>query len=816
MFHYSSSYFKFNFFLVLSTNPCALGRAELYYPDPRDDTRYIQCSQWGQSYVKSCGVDKVWNNSLKTCVQRRASGTESKFKNQIYTTGPSGYQMASARYDDDRSNYEYQYIYENSNNNQNNGENQYLQRGQEQYYIDANNTVGVSYSSAYSMSNPPSYQPHVIQNDLPSDYDTPTWTSDTQTHSGKVSGYADQNSLWNTFAHSLQNPNFDTRRQNSRIYGQTKSGKTNPQQSGTLYGRSKDQANSYSWSDQPAEGNTLWNRYARSLTGNSNSAAQLSSAQRNIYNQGTASTDSPTSNFGGSCSNSIYQVNTAYLNAISPDSAYSSNTNSMGNSQRETPSVAQSRHTASVLSSLDVPELCRDADIRYIAAQNDYHHFYECIKGSAQIKTCPEGEFWVHPLRKCVDLNDKNNKIASHNPCIGSDLRFHPYPADPSKYVECQSWYRVYVWRCNDGLWTQNRQQCSSGIPTNGMGNNENVHVVQYFKDHCDSTTFYYAHENPAKYVQCDEFGNWFIKDCALNTTWDDSLKSCVRHFSSSGPANKDTNTMSRVSRQLPNNFDGKLSSYPCPAKYSWDVSVNKCVAISQSDYLPTCARGYMWDSSLNKCVLYVDPSTVEEFPDIEYARPNCRLGHRWDQQLQMCVQDTLGSHADTEYSNFLFEIDLGGTDFYDNQQGRDYTLVHNSIHSPTGDDLDLLPNICDTSSDRYYYPYPGKPSLFIQCDQLGVMHAQVCGSNSIWNDDIMTCVPRGYFEESNTNKITENSHVLGNVCNDTDTAYHPYSANKKMFIMCVHGIANMMSCPYGSIWEDDITACGWPEKNGN
>ena len=733
----------------------------------------------------------MWNNNLKTCVQRKASGTESKLNNQIYTTGPSGYQVPGAQYDDGRPSYGYHYIYGNSNNNYNNAQNQYLKRSYGEYYIDANNNVG--YNSADSRSSPSSYQEHVIQNDLPGDYDTATSTSDTPTYPRTVySSYADQNSLWNTFAHSLQNKNFDARRQNSMIYGQSMSGRTNPQQSGTLHGTSTGQTNSYSWSYQPAEGNTLWNRYARSLIGNSNSAAQLRPTERSTFDQGTVDTGSPTSNFRG----------------MSSGSAYSSTTYSMGNSQRET-SVAQPRHSPSVVSSLDVPELCRDADIRYIPAQNDYHHFYECIKGSAQIRTCPEGEFWVHPLRTCVDLNDKKNKIASHNPCIGSDLRFHPYPADPSKYVECQSWYRVYVWRCNDGLWTQNKQQCSPGMPTNGGSNNENVHVVQYFKDQCDGNTFYYAHENPAKYVQCDEFGNWFFKDCALNTTWDDSLKGCVQHFSSPGPA--ETNTMSRVSRQLPNNFDGTLLNYPCPAYYAWDITVNKCVAISKSDYLPTCARGYMWNPNLNECVLYVDPSTVEEFLDIEYARPNCRLGHRWDQRLQMCVEDTLGSHADTEYSNFLFEIDLSGTDFYDNQQGRDYGPVHNSKN-----DLDFLPNICDTLSGRYYYPYPGKPHLFIQCDQLGVMHAQTCGSNSIWNDDIMTCVPHGYFEVTNTNNTTENSHVLGNVCNETDVVYHPYSANKKMFIMCVNGIANMMSCPHGSIWEDGITACGWPEKSGN
>ena len=812
-----------------STNPCVLGSAELYHPYPGDETRYIQCSQWGESNIKSCGVGQVWNNGLKTC-HKQTSGPQQPSQNQIYTTGPSGYQMTDNQYNYDQVNYDYHYNYGNNNN----GQNRYQNQEEPQYYIDANNNVGTMYSPGYSGPNYQNTQRYTksIQNDLPREYNTGSWSSDTPTY--QQSHYAIGNSLWNTFASALHTSQQNSQPQTNRLSGQSMFGTTNHQQSGKLYGRTTSRT-SVNNGFQPAEGNSLWNNYASYLMGNSNSFRGSRPVQANTYNR----IPSMTRSAHNTVSNTAYlvdrnKVNTGLATTQPAGQTYTSKVNTvqhrnaMVHAQKQAPAETDKVSITQPVSGFDVPELCRDADIRYISAQNDYHHFYECVKGSAQINTCPDGKVWVHPLRQCIDLNDYNDKVASHNPCIGSDLRFHPYPADPSKYVECQSWYRVYVWRCKDGLWTQNKQQCSTGTHHGtGTGNSHSAHIIQYFHGQCDGKTFYYAHENPAKYIQCDDFGNWFLKDCALNTTWDDSLKGCVQSFSSTGPAEATVNTVTSTantkdgtSRQLPDNFDGTLQSYPCPATYAWNITRNECVPVSLSDYLPTCARGYMWDSYRKECIMYVDPSTVEEFPDAEYARPNCMAGHRWNQELQMCVQDTIGTQVNTgDYGNFLFEVDLGAMDVPDNRNKRGME---------SGDDLDYLPNICNTSSGRFYYPYPSKPHLFIQCDQLGVMHTQTCGAHSVWNNDILTCVHSlssvqlgdsrqytGSYQGNNDNVPTQNK-IHGDVCKDSDTVYYPYSANKRMFIMCYNGMAHMMSCPYGSYWQDSITTCNWPEKGNN
>ncbi len=700
--------------------------------------------------MKSCGAGQAWNNALKTCVHQFNTGSNSVLFNRIYTTSPSGYQLSNNQYDHDQFNYGYY-----NNFNSNNARDSNINVAQPQYYIDANNNMGVSYASAFP----------TFQNDQPS--------RSRSTRQSPRASFLDQNSLWNTLARMLQS-----------------SAQSNQQGSRTQYRRSTHSFN------EPAAQNTLWNSFAGVLLGNTNTVS------------GNSASSTP-----------VLLVDANKMNMAYDSTSKNYNLDTMAASQRQAPSVVGS--ISQPVLGFDIPELCRDADTRYIAVLNDYHHFYECVRGTAQIRTCPTGEVWIHPLRKCVNLNDQSNQIASHNPCIGSDLRFHPYPDDPTKYVECQSWYRVYVWRCKDGLWAQNKQQCStpnsggpgshyfkSYTPTNGE---QNSRVVQYFPGYCDKTSFYYAHQNPAKYVQCDEFGKWFLKDCARNTTWDDSIKTCVLSLSSPGPEAGMTSAVSvsrmeRASRQLPDDRDASLQSYPCPPNFAWDISRSECVSTSLSDFPPTCPRGYMWDEALQECVMYMDTASVEAFPDADYARPNCAAGHRWDHQTQMCVETDVHN---TDYSNLLFEIDLDLSD--DNPK-------LTTADADRG--LSALPNLCETSSDRYHFAYPGQPHLFIQCDHLGVMHTQRCGLHQIWNDDIMTCVShpsvlpsdsRAFNSNSyqiNNNTNTNSQPIMGDVCLDSNTVYYPYPPNKKMFIMCFNGMAHPMSCPLGTVWQDSITTC--------
>lgn len=39
-----------------------------YHPYPNDHTKYIQCDQFGNAFVKSCQSGRIWNQYLLTCI----------------------------------------------------------------------------------------------------------------------------------------------------------------------------------------------------------------------------------------------------------------------------------------------------------------------------------------------------------------------------------------------------------------------------------------------------------------------------------------------------------------------------------------------------------------------------------------------------------------------------------------------------------------------------------------------------------------------------------------------------------------------------
>ncbi|KAK3599232.1 hypothetical protein CHS0354_012840 [Potamilus streckersoni] len=48
-------------------NPCVPGSNEYYYPHPSDPHKFIQCDQYGDAYEKTCQLNEVWNNVIKSC-----------------------------------------------------------------------------------------------------------------------------------------------------------------------------------------------------------------------------------------------------------------------------------------------------------------------------------------------------------------------------------------------------------------------------------------------------------------------------------------------------------------------------------------------------------------------------------------------------------------------------------------------------------------------------------------------------------------------------------------------------------------------------
>ena len=51
-------------------NPCTPQNAaagKFYFPHD-NPSKFVQCSQWGQCYVMSCGVGTEWDSNVNNCV----------------------------------------------------------------------------------------------------------------------------------------------------------------------------------------------------------------------------------------------------------------------------------------------------------------------------------------------------------------------------------------------------------------------------------------------------------------------------------------------------------------------------------------------------------------------------------------------------------------------------------------------------------------------------------------------------------------------------------------------------------------------------
>lgn len=50
---------------------CTVGLKDgdlFFHAHPNDSTKYIQCDQYGNAFIKSCPRGKVWNQSFLTCI----------------------------------------------------------------------------------------------------------------------------------------------------------------------------------------------------------------------------------------------------------------------------------------------------------------------------------------------------------------------------------------------------------------------------------------------------------------------------------------------------------------------------------------------------------------------------------------------------------------------------------------------------------------------------------------------------------------------------------------------------------------------------
>ena len=522
------------------------------------------------------------------------------------------------------------------------------------------------------------------------------------------------------------------------------------------------------------------------------------------------------------------------------------------------------------LGGINWPNPCSHPNIQYVPHPTNPQQYFKCHNGVLEGHTCNHGEVWIQPSHACINIQDRIPQTSTPNPCMNSQDRYHPYPGDMHRYIECVAWYKMQIWHCGeDAVWMQNKQTCvsiaSQPAPTPAPPVRRPpvrpamrpvvrptmppqttaappTPVTNSATNFCThSLSFYHAYKpDPEKFIQCDEYGNMFIRRCGPKKRWSDFYKTCTGHLnvvnetsfgnegnsgSGAGESNSATGSATGIATEVgqPDTVNIAIESITyvedivqvdCPDYYEYDPQQNLCIwarnsiANDYNPYSPSCQDGFLWDTNLQMCVRAI---RVNSSPT--NARPGTVI-------------------TASEYRNRPQVFPPNETPKPPVRERPVYipppTPPLPTIEVPEYDG----PNPCLSGTNQYYFPYPNDNRFFLQCDATGSMPAvKACPpfTRYLKNSpdqyscmDFFTKISRG--QEGDTavpgldeldistllESLTAEEYEQINNCkigSNTDT-YQPFPFDTRYFIQCSNGRPMIMACNDGSVWNFMENTC--------
>ncbi|KAK7095220.1 uncharacterized protein [Littorina saxatilis] len=168
------------------------------------------------------------------------------------------------------------------------------------------------------------------------------------------------------------------------------------------------------------------------------------------------------------------------------------------------------------------------------------------------------------------------------NPCTTSNLEKgllrHPYPYDPTKFLQCDMKGNNYITLCPRGV-TFNTRTRECGFTSPGGASTPQANEQDRNSTNSTSYTpvppvssnvgnpctvralakneFYHTHSSDeAKFIQCDEWGKAWVKACAPSTIWSQSHYTCIKKAKASTRTSGPTVTCSASDNYLPDPCD--------------------------------------------------------------------------------------------------------------------------------------------------------------------------------------------------------------------------------------------------------------------
>ena len=201
----------------------------------------------------------------------------------------------------------------------------------------------------------------------------------------------------------------------------------------------------------------------------------------------------------------------------------------------------------------------------------DQHKFILCDKdGHAVIKTCPLNFKWIDHTRKCslenvqsttkpqcevpawVDEKEKGIplKPSYPNPCPIDSFRncefiYLSYIINQHKYIQCDRSGNAVIKSCpRSSIWDNNIKQCSiqnimtthrpaCTVPKWMNSNEKGLPLPSNFPNPCKRTPvqtckYFIYILNDHKFIECDQYGEAWVKTCPSISKWDNTLLRCT------------------------------------------------------------------------------------------------------------------------------------------------------------------------------------------------------------------------------------------------------------------------------------------------
>ncbi|XP_014770711.1 uncharacterized protein LOC106869473 [Octopus bimaculoides] len=218
--------------------------------------------------------------------------------------------------------------------------------------------------------------------------------------------------------------------------------------------------------------------------------------------------------------------------------------------------------------------------------------------------------------------------------------------------------------------------------------------------ENIEAGRFYFAHPDPRKYIQCTEWGTFFVMLCAPGTIWSQSVTVCVRE--NSNPLTNDNAETTKDSET--STSCTILKNNPC-TKENTDLG-----------------KFYFAHPDPQKFIQCTEWGSYYEMP--------CPLGTVWSQIAYTCIRKS---------GNKINEDSTTVT-----SQGTQTILPTVLNNNPcTKENIGV---------GKFYFSHPD-PTKFIQCTEWGSYYEMPCAPGTVWSPIAYTCIHN--FVKCNSRKET-------------------------------------------------------------